>query len=384
MDLIVDTDALSAFCGRVGQSNYITVDTEFIRDKTYWSRLCLVQVAGAGEAVAIDALSETIDLAPLFALMNDAGVLKVFHAARQDVEIFYHLDGRVPAPLFDTQVAAMVCGFGESAGYDRLVSKLARATIDKSQRFTDWSRRPLSKKLIDYAISDVTHLRVVYDKLSAQLAENRRAEWLSEEMATLTDPATYRQTPEDGWKRVKNRLRKPRHIAIFRKLAAWREAEAQRRDVPRNRILRDETLSEIAAQEPQSPEDLSRLRALGRGRISQQTAQAIIDVVAEVRAALPSTYPDPRPFPPPVDHIGPTADLLKVLLKMRCEENRVAQKLIATVDDIEAIAASDEADVAALRGWRREIFGKDALALKHGRIALTVDDGDLRIVRRER
>ncbi len=384
MDVIVDTDTLSAFCHRVGESDYVTVDTEFIRDKTFWPLLCLVQVAGPEEAVAIDALSKTIDLAPLFVLMNDPRVLKVFHAARQDVEIFYHLDGRVPAPLFDTQVAAMVCGFGESVGYDRLVSKLARATIDKSQRFTDWSRRPLSKKLINYAISDVTHLRVVYEKLSAQLSGNRRAGWLSEEMATLTDPATYRQAPEDAWRRVKNRLHKPRHIAIFRRLAAWREAEAQRRDVPRNRILRDEALCEIAAREPRTTQDLSLLRAPGRERISHQTAQAVIDIVAEVCAAPPSTYPEAKPVAPPANHIGPTADLLKVLLKMRCEEYCVAQKLIATVGDVEAIAANDKADVAALYGWRREIFGKDALALKHGRIALTIDDGDLRIIRRER
>ena len=384
MVLIVDTDTLGAFCDRIGGSDYITVDTEFIRDKTYWPLLCLVQIAGAGEAAAIDALSETIDLAPLHAVMNDPGVLKVFHAARQDVEIFHHLDGRVPAPLFDTQVAAMVCGFGESVGYDRLVSKLARATIDKSQRFTDWARRPLSKALIDYAISDVTHLRVVYEKLSAQLARSRRAGWLSEEMAVLTDPATYRQAPEDAWRRVKNRLRKPRHIAIFRRLTAWREAEAQRRDVPRNRILRDEALCEIAAREPLGAEDLTRLRAPGRDRIGQQTARAIVDIVAEVRAAPPSTYPEPAPAPRSGNHVGPTAELLKVLLKMRCEEHRVAQKLVATVDDVEAIAADDEADVAALHGWRREIFGKDALALKYGRIALTIEGGTPRVIHRER
>ena len=385
MDLIVDTDTLKAFCERVGKSDYVTVDTEFIRDKTYWPRLCLVQVAGAGadEAMAIDTLSEHIDLAPLFALMNDPGVLKVFHAARQDVEIFWHLDGRVPAPIFDTQVAAMVCGFGDSVGYERLVAKLARASIDKTQRFTDWSRRPLAKKMLDYAISDVTHLRVVYDKLSAQLERNGRAGWLSEEMATLTDPATYRQAPEDAWRRVKNRLRKPRHVAIFRSLAAWREVEAQRRDVPRNRILRDESLGEIAAHEPRSAEDLSRMRGLGRDRIGHANAQAIIALVAEVSAAPSSSYPEVAPPPPPSNHVGPTADLLKVLLKLRCEENDVALKLVATTDDIEAIARDDAADVAALHGWRHEIFGKDALALKHGRIALTVEHGGLRVIRND-
>lgn len=383
MDLISDTDTLKAFCDRIGNSDYLTVDTEFIRDKTYWPRLCLVQVASTDEAQAIDAMSEAIDLSPLFALMNDTSVLKVFHAARQDVEIFYHLDGRVPAPIFDTQVAGMVCGFGESVGYDRLVSKLARATIDKSQRFTDWARRPLSQKMFDYAISDVTHLRVVYEKLSAQLARNDRANWLSEEMATLTNPETYRQAPEDAWRRVKNRLRKPRHIAILRSLAAWRETEAQRRDVPRGRVLKDESMTEIAAHEPQSTEELTRLRALSRDRVGQAAAEAIIEIVAEIHAAPPSTYPDAVPHPPPSNYIGPTADLLKVLLKLRCEENDVAQKLVATTDDIEAIARDDDADVAALHGWRNEIFGKDALALKHGRIALTVERGDLRIIERD-
>ncbi len=384
MTLIVDTDALRAFCDRVGRSDYVTVDTEFIRDRTYWPVLCLVQIAGAEDAAAIDVLSGAIDLAPLHAVMSDPGVLKVFHAARQDVEIFHRLQGRVPAPLFDTQVAAMVCGFGESVGYDRLVARLARATIDKSQRFTDWSRRPLSKALIAYALSDVTHLRVVYEKLSAQLARNGRAGWLSEEMAVLTDPATYRQAPEDAWRRIRNRLRKPRHIAVFRRLAAWREAEAQRRDVPRSRILRDEMLCEIAACGPLSAADLARLRTPGADRIGQHTAQAVLDIVAEIRAAPPSTYPEPEAPPRPANHAGSAAELLKVLLKMRCEAHRVAQKLVATTDDVAAIAADDEADVAALHGWRREIFGKDALALKHGRIALTIEDGNPRIIGRER
>lgn len=385
MDLIVDTDTLQAFCERVGNSRYITVDTEFIRDKTYWPRLCLVQIAGesADDAVAIDAMAPDIDLAPLFTLMNEPSVLKVFHAARQDVEIFWHLDGRVPAPIFDTQVAAMVCGFGDSVGYERLVAKLAKASIDKTQRFTDWSRRPLTDKMLDYAISDVTHLRVVYDKLSAQLGRNGRSEWLSEEMDTLTNPATYQQLPEDAWRRVKNRLRKPRHMAIFRSLAGWRETEAQRRDVPRSRILRDESLGEIAAHEPRTTGDLTRLRGLARDRISPASAEAIIELVADIHAAPSSSYPEVAPPPPPSNHIGPTTDLLKVLLKLRCEENDVALKLVATTDDIEAIARDDDADVAALHGWRHEVFGEDAIALKHGRIALTVEAGGLKVIRRD-
>ena len=380
MHLVADTASLRALCERLAASRYIAVDTEFMRDRTYWPRLCLVQVASSDEAAAVDALAPDIDLAPLLALMRDPGVLKVFHAARQDVEIFYHLDGLVPAPLFDTQVAGMVCGFGDQVGYEKLVAKLARASIDKTQRFTDWARRPLTRKMYDYAISDVTHLRVVYDKIAARLARDGRASWLAEEMETLTDPATYRLEPSDAWLRVKTRLRKPRQLAVLREVSAWRETEAQRRDVPRNRVLRDEALNEIAAQEPGTREELWKLRSLSRGHIGKDAADALLAVVAEVRAAPASTYPKERKPQPVASHAGPSADLLKVLLKLRCEENDVAQKLVASADDVEAIARDDGADVRALRGWRREIFGEDALALKHGRIALGIDNGSVRVI----
>ena len=380
MHLIADTGSLRALCDRLAASRYITVDTEFMRDTTFWPRLCLVQVASSDEAAAIDAMAPDIDLAPLFALMRDPGVLKVFHAARQDIEIFYHLDGHVPSPVFDTQVAAMVCGFDDQAGYEKLVAKLARASIDKAQRFTDWARRPLTRRMYDYAISDVTHLRVVYEKIAARLERDGREGWLAEEMGTLTDPATYRLDPADAWLRVKTRLRKPRQLAVLREVAGWREAEAQRRDVPRNRVLREEALNEIAAQEPRTREELWKLRSLSRGHIGKDSADALLAIVAEVRAAAPSTYPKERKPAPAANHAGPSADLLKVLLKLRCEENDVAQKLVASADDIEAIARDDGAEVRALRGWRREIFGEDALALKHGRIALGIENGSIRVI----
>ena len=380
MHLVADTGSLRALCERLAASRYIAVDTEFMRDRTYWPRLCLVQLASSDEAAAVDALAPDIDLAPLTDLMSDPGVLKVFHAARQDIEIFYHLDGRVPAPLFDTQVAGMVCGFGDQVGYEKLVAKLARASIDKTQRFTDWARRPLTRKMYDYAISDVTHLRVVYEKIAARLARDGRESWLAEEMKTLTDPATYRLDPSDAWLRLKTRLRKPRQLAVLREVAAWRETEAQRRDVPRNRVVRDEALNEVAAQEPETRAELWKLRSLSRGNIGKEAADALLAVVAAVRAAPASTYPKERKPSPVANHAGPSADLLKVLLKLRCEENDVAQKLVASADDVEAIARDDRADVRALRGWRREIFGEDALALKHGRIALGIEDGDVRVI----
>ena len=382
MALIGDTVSLEAFCGRVGQSDFVAVDTEFIRDKTYWPRLCLVQIAGAEECAAVDAMAPGIDLAPLRALMGDASVLKVFHAARQDIEIFYHLDGRVPAPVFDTQVAAMVCGFGEQAAYERLARELARAAIDKSQRVLDWSRRPLPDRMLDYALSDVTHLRTIYEALAAKLARNRRSAWLDEEMAVLTDPESYRLDPAQAWRRVRHNLRKPRQLALLRRLAEWRENEARRRDLPRGWILDDKLLARIAALEPRNAEDLERLRAPGRGRMSRAAVQAAVDVAAEIRAAPPDSHPAPERAQAPPAAARPAVELLKVLLKLRCEENGVAQKLVASAEDVAAIADDDGADVAALRGWRREIFGADALALKHGRIALTLAGGGLDVVPR--
>ena len=384
MSPIIETATLAEFCERAAQSDYLTVDTEFIRDKTYWPRLCLVQVASAEEAVAIDTLAPGIDLEPLFELMVRPGVLKVFHAARQDIEIFDYLGSRIPTPIFDTQVAAMVCGFGDSVGYDKLVHALTRVHIDKSLRFTDWSKRPLPKRMLDYALSDVIHLRPVYEKLAAEVAQNSRATWLDEEMAVLTDPATYRQDPAESWHRVKTRIRKPRHLAILRALAAWREETAQARDIPRVRVMRDEALNDIAVHEPKKMEDLQGLRSVRSDQLGEKRARELLDVVAAALALPESEYPKVDPRNAQQGKIGPACDLLKVLLKLKCEQHRVAQKLVASSDDIEAIARDDEADVRALHGWRRELYGADALALKHGRLAITADGGALRVIELDR
>ncbi len=384
MSPITETAALAEFCGRAAQSDYITVDTEFIRDKTYWPRLCLVQVASAEEAVAIDTLAPGIELEPLFELMVQPGTLKVFHAARQDVEIFDYLSARIPTPIFDTQVAAMVCGFGDSVGYDKLVHALTGNHIDKSLRFTDWSKRPLPGRMLAYALSDVTHLRPVYEKLADEVARNSRATWLDEEMAVLTDPATYRQDPAESWHRVKTRIRKPRHLAILRALAAWREETAQARDIPRVRVMRDEALNDIAVHEPKKMEDLHGLRSVRRDQLGDKRAGELLGVVAAALALPESEYPKLDQRNAQQGKVGPACELLKVLLKLKCEQHRVAQKLVASSYDIEAIARDDEADVPALHGWRRELYGADALALKHGRLAITADGGALRVIELDR
>jgi ribonuclease D len=309
--------------------------------------------------------------------MTNPAVVKVFHAARQDVEIFHHLGGAIPMPLFDTQLAAMVCGYGEEVGYETLVARLAKARIDKSSRFTDWSRRPLTKQQLDYALADVIHLRVIYQRLEAQLRQTGRSEWVAQELAGLTDPHTYEQPPEDAWRRIKVRSREPRFLAIVQALAAWREREAQRRDLPRNRVLRDDLMLELAANRPRSTDDIARLR-----RISLDRASAVA-VVAAVRAALElpeALLPAVEPPPKLPRGIAPLVELLRVLLKFQCEEHHVAQRLVATTADLEAIAAFDAPDVPALRGWRLEVFGHAALRLKQGKLGLAVDKGQVVLV----
>ncbi len=370
MQLISDTEALVAFCDRLRAAPFITVDTEFVREKTFYPQLCLVQIAGPEEAWAIDALAPDIDLAPLFALMADTSVLKVFHAARQDIEIFLHLSGEIPTPLFDTQIAAMVCGFGDAVGYETLVAQLARARIDKSMRFTDWTQRPLTERQLHYALSDVTHLRVAYEKLRRKLDKNGRLAWLEEEMAVLLDPATYQVPPDEIWKRLKPRSSSPRFLAVLREMAAWREREARERDLPRQRVIRDETLSEIAAHAPTTVAELGRVRGLGKNQIEGPRGAAILEIVGRALALPEDSCPRPLEKPDLPKGIGPVVDLLKVLLKLKCDEHDVAQKLVASSADLEQIAADDEADVPALHGWRRELFGADALRLKHGKIAL--------------
>jgi ribonuclease D len=373
MTVITDTAALERFCAAQRGMSFVAVDTEFMRERTYWPILCLVQVAGPTETAAIDALTPGIDLTPLLALMNDPSILKVFHAARQDVEIFFNLSGTVPTPLFDTQVAAMVCGFGDAASYETLVGKLAQASLDKSSRFTDWAHRPLTERQIRYALADVVHLRTVYERLQQRLASNGRAGWFAEEMAGLADPATYRSDPSEAWRRFRLRGRvDARFFGVLREVAAWRETAARQRNLPRGRIIRDEAVLEIAAHAPRTIEALARSRSVGKGVAEGKLGNEILEAVQRGLAqsgALEPPAPSRADAPP---GRGPLIELLRVLLKQRCEEHQVAQKLVATAEDLEAIAADDDASVPALAGWRYEIFGKDALALKHGRLALTV------------
>jgi ribonuclease D len=381
MEPITSNQNLAAACARLARHRFVTVDTEFLRETTYYPKLCVVQMASADEAVVIDALAEGIDLTPMFALMANECVLKVFHAARQDIEIVWHRAGLIPHPIFDTQIAAMVLGYGDSISYDQLVQRITGDTLDKSHRFTDWARRPLSGEQIAYAISDVTHLREVFLALDADLHKRGRAEWVSEEMEVLTSPETYRADPSTAWERLKTRVRKPRELAILIEVAAWREREAQARDVPRGRVLKDELIGDIAVHAPTTPERLAGLRSLPKGFERSNWGQ---DILAAVRRGLER---DPKALPRidrarPAPNGAATVELLKVLLRMTAERHGVAAKVIATVDDLERIAGNGEADVPALKGWRRELFGEKALALKQGRLALAIENGRVSTVER--
>ena len=374
MSLIETTSELAAICARMAAHPFVTVDTEFLRETTFWPKVCVIQIASPDEAAAIDALAPDIDLAPFFDLMRDPNVTTVFHAARQDIEIMWNLAKVIPAPLFDTQVAAMVCGHGEQVSYSDLAQQICKASIDKSSRFTDWARRPLSEAQVDYAIADVTYLRDIYAALLAQLRKSGRLSWLADEMAVLTSASTYAQHPEDAWERFRNRARKPRDLAVLTELAAWREREAQARDVPRARVLKDDILVEVGLAAPKTMEALAGLRAFPRGMERSGGAAEILAAVARGLARDPKTLPrlerDRRN-----GNSAATVELLKVLLRQVSEAKGVAAKMIATSDDLEEIAMADAADVPALRGWRREIFGAKALELKNGRLALTVEAG---------
>lgn len=373
MSLITTSRALGEVCSRMASHAFVTVDTEFLRETTFWPKLCVVQLATSDEAVAIDALAEGLDLAPLFALMADRNVTKVFHAARQDIEIIWNLAKLIPTPLFDTQVAAMVCGFGDQISYSELVQAVCRVSLDKSSRFTDWSRRPLSEAQVDYAIADVTYLRDIYRHLRKLLESSGRLSWLDDEMALLTSPSTYEQLPGNAWERLRNRARKPRDLAVLMEIAAWRETEAQSRDVPRSRIMKDDVLVEVALAAPRTIEDLANLRTFPRG---MEKSRAGAEIVAAVQRGLAR---DPKSLPKIEKERrasgGATVELLKVLLRQVAEAEGVAAKMIATAEELEAIALDDHAKVAALSGWRRAIFGEKALELKHGRLALTVEHG---------
>jgi ribonuclease D len=376
MDLITDTKALAALCKALAHDPFVTVDTEFMRETTYWPDLCLIQIAGAEVNGLIDPMAEGIDLKPFFALMNNEKVLKVFHAARQDVEIMVHLAGTVPHPIFDTQIAAMVCGFGDQVSYEAIVRKLAKAQIDKSSRFTDWSRRPLSEKQLIYALSDVTHLRTVYEKLKLELDVNGREPWLAQEMAILTAIETYRTEPQDAWRRIKVRLKSKKQLAVLIAVAGWRELEAQEKNVPRSRIIKDDAVAELAMQMPQSKEALGQLRALPRGMATSRIGDSLIRVVKEGLARDPLTLPHTNwGRDESSESTQAAAEILKLALKVVCEREGLAPKLVANTSDIEAVAESDDADVPLMHGWRREVFGNLALELKRGKAMIGFRDG---------
>jgi ribonuclease D len=378
--LITSTDALTELCRRLRTESFVTVDTEFMRERTYYPELCVVQLAGEQEVAVVDAEAGGIDLAPLGELLADPAVLKVFHAARQDVEIFLERFGQVPAPMFDTQVAAMVAGFGDQVGYDSLVAALTGGAIDKAHRFSDWSARPLSPAQITYAAADVTHLRGVYTRLRARLEREGRLDWVAEEMALLADPATYRADPDAMWERLRPRGGNRRMLGILRAIAAWREREAQRVNIPRQRLLKDETLAEIAATAPTTPDALARARGVARGFAEGRSGASLLAAVAAAKALPEDALPEARNA-----REGPRASpalvsLLKVLLAAKCEQHHVAPKLLASSEDIDRLAAEDTPDIPALQGWRREVFGADALALKAGRIALGVDGKRIKLL----
>jgi ribonuclease D len=377
MHLITTTEELKAVCDRLAAADFVAVDTEFMREQTFWPKLCLIQMAGPQDEVIVDPLAPSLDLEPFWALMANPDVVKVFHAARQDIEIVYGYAKRMPVPVFDTQVAAMVCGFGESVSYVSLVKKVTGKDLDKSSRFTDWSRRPLSEKQLVYALGDVTYLRDVYRHLRDDLQRTSRAHWLDEEMAGLTDVATYETKPEDAWKRLKLRVKNRKALAVLMELAAWRERLAQGQNVPRGRILRDEALYDIASQAPTSAEQLSQLRTLSEGFARSARAREIIDAVKAGLSRDPKTVPPVPHGQAQAAEVGATIELLRVLLKAAAARHRVAPRLIADSEDLERIATENEPDIAVMKGWRRELFGEDALRLKRGELALSLVDGEV-------
>ncbi|GHA11675.1 ribonuclease D [Devosia pacifica] len=370
MDVITSREELAEFCDRAPSHDFMTVDTEFLRETTYWPKLCLLQAATVDEAVLIDPLAKGMDLTPFFELLESPSLVKVFHAARQDIEIFVKLTGRVPKNIYDTQIAASVCGYGDSVSYDNLVRSITKVSLDKSSRFTDWAARPLSEKQRRYALADVTHLRDIYLALRDKVRDTRRQDWVEDEMSVLRNIDTYVVQPDRAWERLKLKINRPRELAALKRLAAWRERRAQEMDQPRNRIFKDDVLYELAVQRPLTPEDFEKLRAVPRGFGRSAQAAEIMALLGQVESLgkdelpqLPERYRGPSPK-------GAVGDLVRVLLKAVAEQNDVAARIIATSDDIDALVLDDDADVAALRGWRRSLFGEKALAIKHGRIGL--------------
>lgn len=380
MKIITTTSDLKDLCERAAQETFVTLDTEFVRETTYWSQLCLIQLGLSEEAFIIDPLSKELDLTPFFELLQNPHLVKVVHSGRQDVEIFYHMTGQIPAQLFDTQIAAMVCGFGESVGYDVLVQSYAKVSLDKSSRYTHWAQRPLTEKQLDYALGDVTHLRVIYEKLYAKLVKEDRLHWLEEELAILTDPKTYEIDPYNIWKRIKVRSPKPRMLGILREIAAWREFTAQKRNMPRGRILRDETMLELAAAAPKTREELNRMRGMV-GVLSEKNRGE--ELLALIQKGINLPLEDcPQIKKEVASPPGSSAllEMLKLLLKIKADKYNVAAKLIATSTDLEVIARTSDPNVPALEGWRREIFGNAALALKEGKVAIGIQNNRISLI----
>ncbi len=383
MRIVESTAVLTDLVSVLEGAPYLALDTEFMRDQTYWPKLCLIQVAAPGIEAIIDPLADGIDLAPFYELLKKPGIVKVLHASRQDIEIFHQQGGMIPDPLFDSQIAAMVCGFGDAASYETLCRKIAHVEIDKSSRFTDWSRRPLSQKQLDYAIGDVTHLRTIYEYLKKQLEKTNRAAWVQEEIEALQDPALYALHPETAWKRLKPRTSNKRFLAMLAALAAWREREAQTRDIPRGRVLKDEALMEIAAHPPDSADALERIRAVPKGFAASRLGKGLMEAAEEGKTAKP---PEPLSEDRPRRRREPSqaaVDLLKTLLRLRAEAVGVAPRLIANADDIERLAAQEDEGVPALHGWRAQVFGNDALALRKGDLAIALEGGEAVVVELE-
>ncbi|TNE42510.1 MAG: ribonuclease D [Sphingomonadales bacterium] len=381
--LITDSKDLAQLCERLARSPWVAIDTEFMRENTYWPDLCLVQIADAQEAAAIDPKAPGLDISPLLDLMvHNEEVLKVFHAGGQDLEIIYNLTGKTPFPLFDTQIAAMALGLGEQIGYGNLVDAWMGISLDKGARFTDWGRRPLDKRQIDYAIGDVTYLIQIFPKMLDRLRSTGRGDWLDQEMERLADATNYENKPEDAWRRVRISSKKPEVLGRLRALAAWREQEARDKNMPRGRIVKDETLADLASHPPRSQEDLSKVRGLSGAWKSNDIGSRLIKALAGARPLTRDEMPERDPRRPGLGKDGAlVADLLKLLLKIRAKEIDVAPRLVARSDDLEMLAAGVREGLPILQGWRYEQFGHDALALVEGRLAFAVVDGRLQMTR---
>jgi len=383
MRIVETTAALAELMREVEGAPYVALDTEFMRDSTYWPKLCLLQVAANGVEAIVDPLADGLDLAPFYELLKNPRIVKVLHAGRQDIEIFWHQGHVIPDPLFDSQIVAMVCGFGEAASYETLARKIAHAEVDKSARFTDWARRPLSKRQLEYALADVTHLCTIYEKLSAQMAHSKRESWVAEEISALKSEELYSLDPASAWKRLKPRTGNKRFLAALAAVAAWREREAQTRDVPRNRVLKDEVLLEIASSPPEDAEALERIRGVPKGFAASRMGKSLLDAIAEGKDAAPPDVPEPLRNRRRREPSAAAVDLLKTLLRLRAEEAGVAPRLIANTDDIERLASGEDDGVAALSGWRNEVFGKDAVALRRGSLAIALEKGEAVVVELE-